>query len=46
MGDYVELNNGMTERKICSLAEAESGKHKFYREKTGKEIRVQEIPWK
>lgn len=46
MGDYVELHNGMTERKICSLAEAESGKHKFYREKTGKEIRVQEIPWK
>ena len=46
MGDYVELHNGMTERKICSLAEAESVKHKFYREKTGKEIRVQEIPWK
>lgn len=46
MGDYVELHNGMTERKICSLAEAESGKHKFYREKTGKKIRVQEIPWK
>lgn len=46
MGDYVELHNGMTDRKICSLAEAESGKHKFYREKTGKEIRVQEIPWK
>ncbi len=46
LGDYVELDNGMTERKICSLAEAESGKHKFYREKTGKEIRVQEIPWK
>ena len=34
---------GMTEGDSC---EAESGKHKFYREESGKEIRVQEIPWK
>lgn len=46
MGDYIELDNTMVERKICSLADAESGKHKFYREESGKEIRVQEIPWK
>lgn len=45
-GDYIELDNTMVERKICSLADAESGKHKFYREESGKEIRVQEIPWK
>lgn len=46
MGDYIELDNTMVQRKICSLADAESGKHKFYREESGKEIRVQEIPWK
>ena len=46
MGDYIELDNTMVEKKICSLADAESGKHKFYREESGKEIRVQEIPWK
>lgn len=46
MGDYIELDNTMVQRKICSLADAESGKHRFYREESGKEIRVQEIPWK
>ena len=46
MEDYIELDNTMVEKKICSLADAESGKHKFYREESGKEIRVQEIPWK
>ena len=46
MGDYIELDNTMVEKKICGLADAESGKHKFYREESGKEIRVQEIPWK
>lgn len=46
MGDYIELDNTMVEKKICSLADAESGKHRFYREESGKEIRVQEIPWK
>ena len=46
MGDYIELDNTMVEKKICSLADAESGIHKFYREESGKEIRVQEIPWK
>ena len=44
MGDYIELDNTMVQRKICSLADAESGKHRFYREESGKEIRVQEIP--
>ena len=46
MGDYIELDNTRVEKKICSLADAESGKHRFYREESGKEIRVQEIPWK
>lgn len=30
MGDYIELDNSVVERKVCSLEEARSGKHKFY----------------
>lgn len=46
MGNYVELDNGVVSRKVCSLADAEKGKHRFYRENSGKEIRVSDIPWK
>lgn len=46
MGDYIELTNGIGSRKVCRLEEAEKGKCRFYREDSGKEIRVNDIPWK
>lgn len=45
-GDYIELENPVTTRRICSLEEAKRGTHKFYRRDSGREIRVEEIPWK
>lgn len=45
-GDYIELENPVTTRRICSLEEAQRGTHKFYRRDSGREIRVEEIPWK
>lgn len=46
MGNYVELDNSVVSRKVCSLADAEKGKHRFYRENSGQEIRLDDIPWK
>ena len=46
MGDYIELDNSVVERKVCSLEEARSGKHKFYEKESGREIKFDEIPWK
>ena len=45
-GDYIELDNYIVSVKKCSLADAEKGKCKFYRSESGKEIRLEEIPWK
>lgn len=45
-GDYIEMDNPVTTRRICSLEEAKCGTHKFYRRNSGREIRVEEIPWK
>ena len=45
MGNYVELDNSVVSRKVCSLADAEKGKHRFYRENSGQEIRLDDIPW-
>ena len=45
-GDYIQLDNGPVNKKICSLEALEKGKFHIYDEKIGREIKSDEIPWK
>lgn len=45
-GDYIELDNCVVNRKICSLEALEKGKFHIYDEKTGREVKSIEIPWR
>ena len=45
-GDYIELDNKVVNRKICSLEALEKGKFHIYDERTGREIKSNEIPWR
>lgn len=45
-GDYIELDNHLVNRKICSLEALEKGKFHIYDERTGREIKSIEIPWR
>lgn len=44
--DYVQLDNGIATREICSLESLKRGKYHIFDEKTKREIRENEIPWK
>lgn len=46
MNDYVELDNGLVTREICSLQMLRNGKFHIYDEKTKREIKENEIPWR
>ena len=45
-GDYIELDNHLVNRKICSLEALEKGKFHIYDERTGREIKSIEVPWR
>lgn len=45
-GDYIEQYNHLVNRKICSLEALEKGKFHIYDERTGREIKSNEIPWR
>ena len=45
-GDYIELDNGVVTRKICTIKALETGKFHIYDEKSGREIKSGEIPWR
>ena len=46
LGDYIELDDKVVNRKICSLEALEKGKFHIYDERTGREIKSNEIPWR
>lgn len=46
MHDYVELENVWVTREICSLQMLRNGKFHIYDEKTKREIKESEIPWR
>lgn len=46
MGDYIELDNGVVSRKVCSLEDYNKGKFHIYESETGREIKSNEIPWR
>lgn len=45
-GDYIELDNHIVTKSICSIAEIQGGKMHLYDKATGREIKLEEIPWK
>lgn len=45
-GDYIELDNHFVTRSLCSIAEMKSGKCRLYDKSNGKEITLDQIPWK
>ena len=44
--DYIELDNSVVTRRICSIKALEKGEHHIYDKKSGREINSAEIPWK
>lgn len=46
LGDYVELDNHIVTKSICSVADAREGRFHLYDKSTGREIKIEEIPWK
>lgn len=46
LGDYIELDNHIVTKRICSLEEAKSGKHMFFKRDNGEQIKFENIPWK
>ena len=46
MHDYIATDNGLVDRELCSLSDYEKGKFHIYEEKTKREIKSEEIPWK
>lgn len=44
--NYVVRDNGVVAKRICRVDELENGRFHIFDEKTGREIRSSEIPWK
>lgn len=46
LSDYIELDNHLVTKSLCSIAEIKSGKCRLYDKASGREIRLEDIPWK
>ena len=44
--DYIESDNSLVTRRICSIKALEKGEYHIYDKKSGREITSAEIPWK
>ena len=44
--DYIESDNGIATRRICSLEWFQKGKYHIYESKSGREVKDSEIPWR